>query len=187
MDIQRIAGNQPGLYASVAKTAQPADANATGQAAQPGNTIMQAVAQVEEAKKSLAQEMERMRAESESLRLQVEQAKQQGEAAARQFDTLQKCLIIARRIISGDEVPREDYRFLAENEPALYKQAILMRQHKEDPEEYDRLSEDEEEAADGSSKTDTSGRARAKISAPPMPAPPDGGSASANMDISLPD
>ena len=81
-------------------------------------------------------------------------------------------------------MPREDYRFLAENEPALYKQAILMRQYKEDPEEHERLSEDEEEGAEKSSKADGGHK---KMTAPPMPAPPDGGNASINVDISLPD
>lgn len=76
---------------------------------------------------------------------QLGEARSQGEATAKAFENLRKCIIIAMRIMNGDRVPFEDHRFLLENEPEMYYKALMMRRIKEDPEEYDRISEDEED------------------------------------------
>ena len=76
---------------------------------------------------------------------QLTDARKQGDDYAKSLDTLRKCIVIAMRIIEGDKVPMEDHRFLMENEPEMYYKALMMRRIKEDPDEYDRISEDEEE------------------------------------------
>ena len=103
----------------------------------------------QETKKTPAQEMEEIWAQREILRKQMESAREQGEAAAAAFEEKRKCLLISMRIMNGDKVPPADHQYLAEKDPELYGKAILMRRIKEDPEEYDRLSEDEEEETPG--------------------------------------
>ena len=75
---------------------------------------------------------------------QLREANKQAEAAAGAFDSLRRLLIIAMRIMRGDNVPHQDHRFLAENDPELYAKAMSLRITKEDPEDHDRLSEDED-------------------------------------------
>ncbi len=58
------------------------------------------------------------------------------------YENMIKCMKIAMRIIAGDEVPNRDKRFLAENEPAMFSRAILLRKHKDKPKKYDSLLED---------------------------------------------
>ncbi|MCL2125526.1 MAG: hypothetical protein FWH33_06005 [Oscillospiraceae bacterium] len=93
---------------------------------------------------NLSDALEKMRAESRELQRQLEAAREQGDGMADYFKKKLQCIIIAMRIMQGDKVPPEDHRFLAEEEPELYHKAMSMRVEKEDPEEYDRLSEDEE-------------------------------------------
>lgn len=99
------------------------------------------------AKEALAQELEKTRREGESFMRQLESAKKQGKATANLFEIQRKCLMIAIRIRKGDIVPKADHRFLAGNQPELYKQAILMRESKENPEKHKRLSKDEDKEA----------------------------------------
>ena len=51
-----------------------------------------------------------------------------------------RCTIIARRIISGNKVPKSDYIYLAKNDAVLYQKAILLRQESENPLKYKRVS-----------------------------------------------
>ena len=81
--------------------------------------------QIEEAEK----EIEQMRQDMLSAREQAEAAKQLGEL-------ITKCFTIARRIISGDIVPKEDKEYLQQSYPELYAQAITLRQKKEDPTQH---------------------------------------------------
>lgn len=53
------------------------------------------------------------------------------------------CLEISRRIISGDEVPQKDHKYLMKHDMELYARSISLRRHKEDPHKYKQLSEDE--------------------------------------------
>ena len=105
-----------------------------------------------EAKKSakdFQSKLEEMRNEMRTLREELERAREAGEGAAEMWKIEIKCLQIAMRIMSGNKVPIEDERFLMDNKPELYAKAITMRMEKADPKEYDRLSEDEEEEANG--------------------------------------
>jgi len=56
-----------------------------------------------------------------------------------------KCMIIAIRIRSGDNVPNKDKRFLLENEPEMYSTAILLRQKNNNPKKYKSILEDEKD------------------------------------------
>ena len=102
----------------------------------------------QEIREALAEELQMLRAQSEEMRRQMEGARQQGEAKAEALRILRKSLEIAMRIMSGDNVPAADHRFLAENNPELYAKAITMRIAREDPIDYDRLSKDEGELVD---------------------------------------
>jgi hypothetical protein len=74
---------------------------------------------------------------------QLEDVREQGKAAAESWKVRIKCLKIAMRIIVGDEVPVEDHRYLAKNDPELYFEALSRRMPKEHPRKHERLSEDE--------------------------------------------
>ena len=94
-----------------------------------------------------------MRSEMQALRERLQQAREAGEGAAAAWKEKIKLLRIAMRIMSGDKVPVEDHRFLMERDAELYSRAIKMRMEKDDPKEYDRLSEDEkvgDDVAEGS-------------------------------------
>ncbi|MCL2153557.1 MAG: hypothetical protein FWH57_11490 [Oscillospiraceae bacterium] len=102
-----------------------------------------------------ADALERMRAEGRELQRQLEIARKQGEGVAEYYRSKLKCLIIAMRIMQGDIVPPEDHRFLLEEDPELYKEAMTMRIEKEDPKEHDRVSEDKKKDSNSPDKGET--------------------------------
>lgn len=85
-------------------------------------------------------------------RAAMKQAEENGKAQQEGIKVLLTCMEISRRIISGDKVPREDHAYLMKHDMELYARSIMMRRIKEDPEEHDRLSE-EEEPSDGAKST----------------------------------
>ena len=91
------------------------------------------------------EKLEKMRDDMRMLREELKRAREAGEGAAEAWKEKIRCLQIAMRIISGDNVPYEDHRYLREKDVELYGRAITMRVEKEDPKDLDRLSEDEEE------------------------------------------
>ncbi|MCL2845998.1 MAG: hypothetical protein FWE23_11230 [Chitinivibrionia bacterium] len=64
-----------------------------------------------------------------------------------EMDADAKALIIAMRIMRGDNVPKKDEDFLFEHNPELYMKAIKIRAMTENqnPKDYDSLFEDEED------------------------------------------
>lgn len=108
-------------------------------------------------KEKSEQEKRAKQQELESLNQQLESAKEQADAIGDSFKDTSKCLLIAMRITRGDIVPQKDMKFLAEHEPDLFKQAIMLRQPKEDPEECDSVLEDEENAENSSDYSPESG------------------------------
>jgi len=93
--------------------------------------------------KRLEERMARMREVSEGLR----QAREASEGAGDMWRIKLKTLEIARRIIRGDNVPADDYSFLAEHNPELFKKAVSMRDmNNDDPTDYDSISESDENA-----------------------------------------
>ena len=61
---------------------------------------------------------------------------------------MSKCMLIASRLTSGDKVPLKDERFLQKHDMKLYLQAMKMRIPKQEPKEWDSITDDEEEQAD---------------------------------------
>ena len=54
------------------------------------------------------------------------------------------CLEISRRIVAGDTVPAADHQYLLDHDPALYARSISMRLPKDNPYEYEQISEDDD-------------------------------------------
>lgn len=79
----------------------------------------------------------------DTLKHQLGSADQQAKASNEATKVLIKCLIIATRIMAGDEVPKEDHRYLAKHDMKLYSKAISMRITREKPQKHKRISEDE--------------------------------------------
>lgn len=74
----------------------------------------------------------------------LEGANDSADAMGEGFADMGKALEIARRILSGDIVPKEDEQFLMEYDNELYMRVKSMAQQKDDPKEYDSLMEEEE-------------------------------------------
>ncbi len=103
--------------------------------------------QQEQAQKKQQEEARQQQLENEKamLQQQLESAREQSEAIEESFSAFSKCMTIAHRITKGDKVPLKDMKFLMENEPDLYKQAILMRQPNPKPKEHKSVLEDDDE------------------------------------------
>jgi len=91
------------------------------------------------------EKLEEMRREMSWLRDEIRRAGEVAEGTGEAMRVMIKCLRIAMRIMSGHNVPEADHRFLMENDSSLYSKAIMMKVQVIDPEDLDRLSEDEED------------------------------------------
>ena len=60
---------------------------------------------------------------------------------------MSKCFKIAARIGNGDKVPLKDLKFLRENAPELYKNALLFKKHNPEPKKYKSCLDKEDENA----------------------------------------
>lgn len=60
---------------------------------------------------------------------------------------MSKCFKIAARIGNGDKVPLKDMKFLRENAPELYKNALLFKRHNPEPKKYKSCLDKEDEKA----------------------------------------
>ncbi len=102
--------------------------------------------QQEEAQKKQLEEARQKQLESQKamFQSQLESSKEQAEAVEDSFSTFSKCMTIAHRITKGDKVPTQDMKYLMENEPDLYKQAIMLRQPNPKPKEHKSVLEDED-------------------------------------------
>lgn len=96
-----------------------------------------------ELEKILQQKQREQTQKHDALRKELEQSRQQAKAIGDAAKMQSKCFLIASRILAGDEVPREDHRFLAKNNPELYARSLTMRVAREEPRKYKRVSEDE--------------------------------------------
>lgn len=81
----------------------------------------------------------------EELKQQLANANEQAESTGESMRTQMKCQKIALRIMAGDIVPPEDYRYLAKNNSKLYSMSIMLRANQEHPKKHKRVSEDESE------------------------------------------
>lgn len=60
---------------------------------------------------------------------------------------MSKCFKIAARISNGDKVPLKDMKFLRENAPELYKNALLFKKLNPEPKKYKSCLDKEDEEA----------------------------------------
>lgn len=131
--INRITPSAGGLSSQAVKERRVAVPAGTDGKAEPSR---------EEVAKKKQQELE---SQQRTLREQLESANRQSEALKETAEVEGKCLTIAMRIMSGDTVPQQDYRYLAKNNSGLYARAITLRVERSDPRKYKRVSEDEKQ------------------------------------------
>lgn len=79
--------------------------------------------------------------EIENMRTQLKKADKEIRKVKDTSEIQLKCTIIARRIISGNKVPKSDYIYLAKNDSALYQKAIILRIEREKPLKFKQISE----------------------------------------------
>ena len=91
------------------------------------------------------EKLEEMRREMNWLRDEIRRAGEVAEGMGEAMRVMIKCLRIAMRIMSGHNVPDADHRFLMDNDSGLYSKAVMMKIQVVNPEDLERLSEDEEE------------------------------------------
>jgi hypothetical protein len=120
--------------------------------------------------------LDEMRGRFRELREGLENAQKAGEGMAEAMKEKIRCLQIAMRIMSGDNVPIEDERYLAEKDIKLYNQAKTLRIEKKDPKECDSLLE-EEKKADGDGDESAEAQASDGAEATDAEAPSDASSA----------
>jgi hypothetical protein len=96
------------------------------------------------------EKLEQMRRDMNWLRDEIRRAGEIAEGMGEAMREMIKCLRIAMRIMSGHNVPEADHRYLMDKDTALYSKAIMMRKEIIDPEDLERLSEDEEDNKDSS-------------------------------------
>ena len=106
----------------------------------------------------------------------LEEMRKQTKASAEQYEIQRKCMLIAMRIMQGDNVPHEDIIYLAENAPELYAKAIILRMQKENPEDHKRVSEDKKD------NPASSGEPAKAAAAPEIKAAPESGASESGGD-----
>lgn len=102
-------------------------------------------AEEEERRKKLQQKQQEKQNQLEMLNQELENSNEQAEAIGDEFKVYARCLTIASRISRGDTVPVKDMKYLAENEPDLFKQAIMLRMPNDHPKKHKSVLDDEEE------------------------------------------
>lgn len=109
-----------------------------------------AAARTENEKKSntdrleLSEDAEKQR-KLDELKQQLADAQEQGDAAGESVKTMSRCLKIAMRIMNGDKVPIKDMKYLQENYPDMFAQAMTLKRINNEPKSYDSVLPDEEE------------------------------------------
>jgi len=147
------------VYGNKANTAQDAQSGGAD-SLKPGGTVIvkfsgEGKNDPKKARNPL-NDLDEMKFRFEEMLKQLDEARKQSEAAAEAFEKQRKCILIAMRIMCGDKVPPEDYRYLAEHAPGMLAMAIMMRRAKENPEEHKRVSEDEKRTPEAASKSGAS-------------------------------
>lgn len=81
-----------------------------------------------------------------SLQLDIlKRYKENAQKKEKKAVNMQKCYRIAARIGNGDKVPMKDMKFLRENAPELYKNALLFKKHNPEPKKYKSCLDKEDE------------------------------------------
>lgn len=87
------------------------------------------------------------RAQRNMYKRMAENANETAKAQAESFSKLGKCITIAIRLMNGDKIPSQDVQYLQKNNSELYQRAMLMRQQKKDPDEYDSVLDEEDDSS----------------------------------------
>ncbi len=124
-------------------------------------------AEAERRKQEQEAKMREKQNEIEMLTQELENSNKEAEAMGDSFKIYSRCLTIASRISRGDSVPMKDMKYLAEHEPDMFKQAILLRMPNDHPEKHKSVLDDDEEDK-------SSGTAEDGGSDPPGMAQPEG-------------
>lgn len=110
------------------------------------------------------------------LQEQIESANGEADATTEKLKVVLRCQKIAAHIMKGDKMDPKDLQYLMEHDSKGYQMAMAMRKIKKDPDECDRITEDEEEqrssSRDGVASAPTVEGGEA---APEAPAPAEGG------------
>lgn len=110
------------------------------------------------------------KAELARLMEEMKNADKQAEAAGESVKVMSRCIKIASRILNGDKVPLKDMKYLQENDPDMFRQAITLRRVNPEPKEYDSVLEDEENETSESGGNNRSADAHAPQNAASAPA-----------------
>ncbi len=87
--------------------------------------------------------------EMQAYMKQLEESKK--DKSSDRFQDLAKCMKIAARIMHGDKVPMKDMKFLAEKNPDMFRNAIMLKQHNPEPKKYKSVLDDDDENAENDS------------------------------------
>ena len=95
------------------------------------------------------QEINRQDMENQRKLLEAKQRKNGGlEALSKSLKVMERCQKIAARIMRGDKVPPQDEMYLMDNDPDGYKLAIVCREPKEDPKEWESVLKEGDRESD---------------------------------------
>ncbi|MEG1971698.1 MAG: hypothetical protein RR315_00965 [Oscillospiraceae bacterium] len=124
-------------------------------------------------KEAIIKQQAEIKAQQEDMKAQMKAAEAEAKALSDAASIQSNCLLIASRIISGDEVPKEDMRYLAKNSPELYGKAMTLRISREHPKKYKRISPEDGEGAptgtDASKGDSAASPSQDEIGAEPAP------------------
>ena len=139
--------SSPSFRSSLKTGVQPDDEQQSEVEANQQKFIDEQKKAAEEFKRKQEQKQKEKEQEQEldMLRKQLEASQKEAEAMEDQFEAFAKCLKIASRVSRGDIVPAKDLKYLAEHEPDLYKQAILLRMPNPKPKKHKSVVGDEDE------------------------------------------
>lgn len=108
---------------------------------------------------SLTDQQQAAKQETDEMNRLLKSAEAQAAEEKESAEVRRKCLIIAGRIIAGDEVPRKDHRYLAKHDLGLYCRAICMRIVREKARRRRAISDDESANSNEGSSVDSFGNA----------------------------
>lgn len=91
-------------------------------------------------------DQEKQRSFLDLLSPEKKDTSQEMDSLKKMMEVMKLCAEIASRIRHGDNVPQKDMDFLINADPSQYLMAMLMRESKENPKEWDSVVPDEEPA-----------------------------------------
>ncbi|NLC79499.1 MAG: hypothetical protein GX683_07235 [Ruminococcaceae bacterium] len=101
-----------------------------------------------EAQKLAEEKSKSQNKDNSELAKQLNDANRAAEEQLKDSENLRKCMLIAIRMMSGDNVPTADQHFLRESNFGMYKQAVTLGavSEKENPKTYKSVLSDEDKA-----------------------------------------